>query len=144
MVPPPAMSWPRLLGAAQQHVQGRVQILLHRARDRDHIRQVAFGRCFLADLPEEAEEGATGVGSGGTAACVVDQVLDPGRDHRLEQFLFGREVAVHGAWANPGASGDLIEGHAVPARGERFPRCHQDLFAVAQGIRPRGALSHNC
>ena len=54
-----------------------MQVILQRSGDRDGLGQVALGGRFLADPPEEAEEGLAGVGVAGAAARVVDEVADP-------------------------------------------------------------------
>ena len=121
-----------------------MQVVAQCACYRDGIGQVALDRRFLADPPEEAKEGATGIGGISAAPGVVDEVLDPGGDHRFEQILLGREMAVDGSGADAGAGGNFVERHAVPECGERFPRGAKDLLPVALRIRAQKPLSHGC
>ena len=132
----------RPLRAGQQHVERRVQVLLERARDGDGVGQVALGVRLLADPAEKAEEGPAGVGIGGAAARVLDEIADPGGRHRREQLLLGRKVPVDRARSDARQGGDLVERHAVAGRGERLPRGAQHLLAVAQRVGARCALRH--
>jgi hypothetical protein len=90
-----------LLGAAQQQVERREQVLAQRAGDRDGVGQVALGGGLPGDPGEEAEERLAGVGGIGPGPRFVDQIGDPRRDDRLEQRLLGREVPVDGAGPTP-------------------------------------------
>jgi uncharacterized protein len=56
------------LGAGEQYVERRVQVLLERAGDGDGVGQVALGGRLLADPAENAEEGRAGVRIGGAGA----------------------------------------------------------------------------
>src|SRR6266581_988364 len=130
----------RLLGAAQQQVQRREQILAQRAGDRDGIGQVTLGCGLLGDPGEVAEERLARIGGAGPGAGVRDQVLDTCRDHRLEQRLLGREVPVDGAGPDSGAGRDLVERHAVAGFGERLPGGAQHLLPVPRRIGAQRAI----
>ena len=115
-----------------------MQVVLQGAVDRDGIGQVAFGGCFLADSAEEAEEGAAGVGFAGAAARILDKVADAGRDHRLEQFFLGREVAVEGAGPTPARAAISSRGTPYPDAAKASCAALEDFLPVAPRVGARG------
>jgi hypothetical protein len=79
------------------------------------------------DAPEKAKERLAGVGVTGPAPGILDEVTNPGRGDRLEQFFLGREMPVHRPGADPGRGGDLVEGDTVAGLGEGIPCRPQHL-----------------
>jgi hypothetical protein len=121
-----------------------VQFLLQRAGDRDGLGQVALGDGLVPDPGQQAEEGGARVGGPGALARVRGEIDDPRRDHRLEQRLLGGEVPVHGAGADAGPGGDLVQRHVVPGRGESLRGCAENLLPVTPGVSPRWPVRHGC
>jgi hypothetical protein len=121
-----------------------VQLLLQRAGDRDGLGQVALDAGLVPDPGHQAEEGGARVGGPGALARVRDEIDDPRRDHRLEQRLLGGEVPVHGAGADTGPGGDLVERHVVPGRGESLRGSAENLLPVAPGVSARCPIRHGC
>jgi hypothetical protein len=132
------------LGATQHDAERGMQFLLQRPGDRDGLGQVALDGGLVPDPGQQAEEGGARVGGPGALARVRDEIGDPRRDHRLEQRLLGGEVPVHGAGADTGPGGDLVERHVVPGRGESLRGRAEDLLLVAPAVSPQRPVSHSC
>jgi hypothetical protein len=65
---------------------------------------------------------------------VLHETVHPVGDDRLEQRLLRREVPVHGARADTGSTGDLVDRDRQPLRRERLVGHIEHAGPVASGV----------
>ena len=108
---------------------------------REGVDDAAVRRALLDHEGEEGEEGFAGFLVLGQGARKPYEVFHAVQQDRLEQRFLGGEVPAHGAGADPGAAGDLMDRDRQPLRREDVGRHFQDPCPVPLGVGAQWSLS---
>ena len=92
-----------------------------------------------ANSPRNENSASPGSSAPACGLGHLEEVLEAGHHDRLEQRLFGGEVAVQGPDAHPGPFGHGVDGDRQALGGEDRLGRLEDALAVLDGIGPHGS-----
>jgi hypothetical protein len=84
----------------------------------ERLKEISFGRGLFDHAHHEVEERPGGVCGVYQRAGLAGELRQSAEDDRFEQNLFGGEMAVDGADADAGTTGDLFQRHRRAVCGE--------------------------
>jgi hypothetical protein len=123
------------------------EFVARRRDDRSHIHsaigqsvhEIALGRDLGDQIVHEFEQSYARLGRVVQGPSVVDQLLQPVMDHRLDKRLLRREVPIEGPRTNGGPAGNFIQRDGDSLGGEGGGRYLDEPVMVSAGVGSHGS-----
>jgi hypothetical protein len=138
---------PASLAPTQEMTDFTPEFVARRRDDRSHIHsaigqsvhEIALGRDLGDQIVHEFEQSYARLGRVVQGPSVVDQLLQPVMDHRLDKRLLRREVPIEGPRTNGGPAGNFIQRDGDSLGGEGGGRYLDEPVMVSAGVGSHGS-----
>ena len=139
---------PASLAPTQEMTDFTAEFVARRRDDRPHIHsgigqsvhEIALGGDLGDQIVHEFEESCARLGRVAQDPSVVDQLLQPVMDHRLDKRLLRREVAIERPRAHGGPAGNFIQRDGDSLGGEGGGRDLDEPVMVPAGVGSHRSL----